>query len=144
DAESKRVRDAYRPFVAHMLRLMGRKDHESAADTILALETRLAQPPTTKADRRDADKTYHKQTQRDLAKLAPEIDRKQYFARISAKDPKAVIAMQPEFLAEVSKVLADTPVEDLKTYLSFHLVNSYAGYLSSRFVRKSFSFYGLV
>lgn len=146
DKESKRVRDAYVPFVERLFKLMGYSKGEAAkaAMTILTIETKLAKASMKKEDRRDADKTYHKKTPKELQTLSPLVDWKRYFALINANKPKAVIVMQPEFIRAVSKVLKETPIEDLKTYFSFHLVNDYAGYLSPAFVRTSFSFYGVV
>lgn len=146
DAESKRVRSAYLLYLPKVLKLIGLKKGEAARATqvIMEIETKLAKASMKKEDRRDAEKTYHKKTPKELQKLAPAVDWYRYFALIGAKTPKAVIAMQPEFLKAVSKIIKETPLEDLKIYFAFHLVNDYAGYLSPAFVRTSFSFYGTV
>ena len=78
-----------------------------------------------------------------LAKLAPTIDWKRYL-KAQGVDVKQLIVMQPDFLKACAKLLAATPIEDLKTYLEWHLVNDFSGLLSNAFVRQSFSFYGTV
>ncbi len=146
DEESSRIRTAYVPHVEKMFRLMGRnaEDAKEAAQTVMSIETALARVSMTKEDRRDADKVYHKKTVAELSKLAKDIDWARFFARIHAGAPKAVIAMQPQFLAAASSMIARTPIEDWKAYLEWHLVGEFAPYLSSRIVAENFAFYGTV
>ncbi len=146
DAESKRVREAYEPYVVRMLGRMGRSRGQARmdADIIVRIETELAKASMSKEDRRDADLVYHKKSRRELAALASAIDWNRYFTKISAGEPKSVIVMQTEFLKRASAMLHEISLDDWKVYLEWHLVNEYAGYLSVSFVRESFSFYGTV
>lgn len=146
DAESVRVRTAYRIHVEKLYRLMGRSaaDARAQADAHLALETELAKASMSKEDRRDPHKTYHKMTLAKLMKTAPGIDWKAFLARIGAKKASSVIVSQPKFLARVSELFAEIPLETWKHYASWHLVNDYSSVLSGRFIRQSFSFYGKV
>jgi putative endopeptidase len=146
DKESKRVRTAYITYVEKFFKLLGKSASEAkrATKTVLAIETKLAEASMSKEERRDADKVYHKKTLSELQKLAPNFNWKQYFAYIGAGTPKAVIVMQPKFFAAVSRLLKEISLEEWKVYFAFHGVNDYAGYLSSTFVRHSFSFYGTV
>lgn len=146
DAESKRVRDAYLPFLEKMFRLIGDTPSiaKANATTVLQLETKLAEGSMTKEDARDAEKIYNKFTLTKLAKLAPSIDWIRYFKNIGAGAPVSVIVMQPEFLKAVSTLIEDVPLSDWKTYLRFHLSSDHAGYLSDAFIKTSFSFYGTV
>ena len=48
----------------------------------------------------------------------------------------------PAYHAEVSKMLAEVPVEQWKSYLRFHLVDGASPYLSDAFVQENFEFYG--
>lgn len=146
DAESVRVRTAYRSHLVAMFRLMGRtvKDAEQAADVVLHVETALARVSMSKEERRDADKTYHKKSMRELQMLASHVDWKEYFARVHAGSPASVIVMQPKFIEAVSSLLKRTSLEDWQTYLEWHLVSGFAPYLSARFVKQHFAFYGVV
>src|SRR6185437_8911543 len=146
DAESKRVRDAYLPYMEgiHTLAGFSAKEAKRRSAVIMDIETRLAKASMNKVDARDADKTYHKKSARDLSKLAPAIDWKRYFARIGRRDILSVIAMQPDFLHGVSRMLEAVAIDDWKTYLEWHLVNDFSGALSPAFVAKNFSFYGTV
>ncbi|HYE23164.1 MAG TPA: M13 family metallopeptidase [Candidatus Paceibacterota bacterium] len=143
--EQKRVREAYVPHIERLLKLAGysKGDASAAATTIMRIETRLAKASMTREDARDSEKTYHKHTLPMLKKLAPSFDWQTYFKTIKA-DVKDVIVMQPDFLKEVDQMMHSVSLEDWKTYLDFHVVNDHAGYLSSRFVKENFAFYGTV
>ncbi len=146
DGESVRVRTAYLPHITSMFKLMGytAKDAKQHADTVFQIETALARVSMTKEERRDADKTYHKKTLSTLKKLAPAISWKNFFEEIGAGMASEVIVMQPKFIAEVAKMLTRIPLSEWKTYLTWHLVNEYAPYLSNRFVNEDFAFSGVV
>jgi putative endopeptidase len=59
---------------------------------------------------------------------------------VSGQD--SAIVANPKFFTEVAKQLKATPVETWKKYLSFHLVNGMASFLSSGFDTTRFNFYG--
>lgn len=144
DAESLRVRSAYEAYVAKLLGHRGMTDAQVRRDTVLRIETALAKASMKKEDLRDPEKVYHKYSLRQLEKLAPAIDWERYLKRVHASKAPYLLVMQPEFFRDLSKLLEDTPLEELKTYLAFHLVNDYAGALSESYAKLRFSFYGKV
>jgi putative endopeptidase len=146
DAESVRVRTAYRTHVANLFKLMGYRpsDAARAGDVLLRVETELAKASMKKEDLRDPEKTYHKLTTAALTKLAPRLRFKTYLDKSGISSLSYVIVMQPEFFKAVDRMLDSVSLEDWKTYLSWHVVNDYAGALSDRFIRENFSFYGKV
>jgi putative endopeptidase len=141
--EQKRVRDAYKAHIVKLLRLAGYGPKEAARmqDAVMAIETKLAKASMAKEDLRDPEKTYHKMPLSKLQKLAPQIDWNKYLKDTAAAKAKQIIVGQPQFFAAVSKLINNTPLEELKTYLTWHLVNNSAGYLSQKFVQQSFDFY---
>ena len=48
---------------------------------------------------------------------------------------------EPKFYAEVEKQLQGNSLQDIQTYLRWHVANASAPYLSSRFVKQDFEFY---
>lgn len=144
DAESVRVRTAYKLHVAGLFRLMGRDKTqvELDAECVLNIETALAKASMKKEDARDADKTYHPHTLAKLSKLAPAFDWSGYLKHSGASHVADVIVMQPEFVTASTKLLRELTLPEVKTYLEWHLVNDFAGLLSEKFVKHSFTFYG--
>lgn len=146
DAESVRVREAYRVHVQKLFRLLGyaAPDAAAARDTVMAIETALAKVSMKKEDLRDPNKTYHRFTAAKLQKLAPAIDWARYLKDSGAAGATPLIVGQPDFFAGIERLLRSLPLEDLTTYLRFHIANDFAGALSEPFIKQSFSFYGTV
>ncbi|MHB0865816.1 MAG: M13 family metallopeptidase [Minisyncoccota bacterium] len=144
DTESLRVRTAYEKHVEAIFLLAGKTKAEAkeARETVMRIETDIAKHSMTKEDLRDVDKTYHKMRRPALARLAPAIDWDSFFRIIGAGDVREVIVMQPEFLTATSAMLEKEPIESWKTYLSWHLVGGTASYLTEKFEKQNFAFYG--
>jgi predicted metalloendopeptidase len=143
DAKLKDIRGKYQAHVEKMLSLGG--DAHAAADAakIVALETELAKVQWTKVDNRDPLKVYNKVEIADLSKLAPDFDWSAYLAGagITGKVDYVIIS-QPSYETAMSKLLAATPIDTWKIYFRWHLLHSYAPYLSKAFVDENFAFYG--
>ncbi len=144
DPESVRVRTAYEKHLEAVFALMGKTETEAEKDrhTVMRIETEIARISMTKEDLRDVDKVYHKMRTTALARLAPHIAWNSYFKIIGAGEIREVIVMQPEFLEAMSAMLAKESLEDWKTYLTWHLVGGAASYLSEKFEKQNFAFYG--
>ena len=144
DAESRRVRTAYEKHLEAIFALMGRTKADAGREReiVMRIETALAKISMRKEDLRDVDKVYHKMNIPAFSRLARNIDWSSYFRIIGAKKAREVIVMQPVFLKAVSAMLAREPIEDWKTYLTWLLVGSSASYLTAKFEKQSFAFYG--
>ncbi|MDO8623779.1 MAG: M13 family metallopeptidase [bacterium] len=144
--EQVRVRTAYVVHVARMFSLLGdgRKKAAHKAGTVLAIETKLAKASMKKEDLRDPHKTYHKMNLSALQKLAKNVSWRNYFTIIGAKLPGGMNVRQPDFMKAVSKLLVKIPAEEWRAYLTWHAMSDASPYLSERYVRASFDFYGKV
>ena len=74
------TREAYKTYVADMLRLAGVKDAAPRAAAIYALEEKIAVAHWPAAERRDADKTYNTMPISALASFAPQFPWNAYLA----------------------------------------------------------------
>lgn len=144
DAESLRVRVAYQKHIEAISVLAGKtlREAKKVREVVMRLETALAHISMTKEDLRDVDKTYHKMNIAALTKLAKHIDWHAFFTISGAGKPKDLIVMQPEFMRAMSAMLVKEPIEDWKMYLSWHLIAGSASYLSEKFEKQNFAFYG--
>ncbi|MBL0046523.1 MAG: M13 family metallopeptidase [Bacteroidetes bacterium] len=144
DPESKSIQDAYLAHVTKMLSLAGEDEKSAAANakSIMKLETELAKASKTRLEQRDPEANYHKMTMDELAKLTPSIDWKAYFASNGFASFTNLVVSQPEFLKVADKLIKSTPLPEMKEYLKWNLINSYADYLSDDFVMQNFDFFG--
>ena len=142
--DSKRIRGQYREHVASMLALLGDSPETAAAgaETVLRIETQLAEASRTPVQRRDREAQYNKKTVAELAALAPNLNWDLYLTTLDANGVEEAVVGQPEFFERASELLHSVPLRDWQTYLRWHLVHSMAPYLSMPFVNENFRFYG--
>lgn len=142
DDKSKMLRDQYVKHVARMFELMGDDAPKAAAaaQTVMALETRLAEASLTRVELRDPQKTYHRMTLAQLRELAPSFDWPAFFKGIGLTQKTDVNVGTPDFFKTVDKMLTDVPAADWQTYLRWHLINNTASTLPAAFVDEDFKF----
>jgi len=142
DEASKKLRDQYVEHVAKMLTLTGEPAQVTAdqAKKILALETKLAEASRTRVQLRDPQKNYNKMPVRQLQDLTPDWNWSNYFKDIDLLQPADVNVRQPEFFKAADQVFKNTPLDDWKAYLRWHLINAAAEELPKDFVDEDFNF----
>jgi putative endopeptidase len=143
DPKSKEIRERYLQHAQKVFELMG-EDAVTAkkdAETVMRMETELAKASMTRVDRRDPYKLKHKMKLSELNELAPNFDWKAYYAVAEYPQFEILNVAAPDFFKEVNAKLAAEPLDNWKTYLRFHVVDSASPYLSSPFVDEGFAFY---
>ena len=143
DAKTKETREHYLLHVQKLFELMGENPvaAKKDAETVMRLETALAKASLTRVERRDPYKLKHKMSPAELNALAPNFDWSTYYATALYPVFQTVNVTSPEFFKEVNSLLANQPLDNWKTYLRFHVVDSASPYLSSAFVDENFEFY---
>ncbi len=143
DDRSQEIRQEYIKHMAAMFELMGDEPAMARknAETVMEIETRLAQNSRNRVQRRNIPALYNKMSLEKLSDICPNFNWEAYMANLSDKDFGEVIVGMPEFFQEVNRVLEDVPLEDWKTYLRWNLINRSAEYLSEDFVNQDFDFY---
>lgn len=143
DAKSEEIRQKYLLHVQKMLELIGdppaTAKHEAA--TIMRIETALAKASLTRVERRDPHKLFHKMDRKQLQELSPDFDWNTYLKDVGLAGVNTFNVTQPEFYKEVDRQLQANTLDNLKTYLRWHVVSANAPYLSSKFVQENFNFY---
>jgi putative endopeptidase len=143
DNSTKKIREEYIVHVTNMFELLNEKPDVAAKDalTVMKIETELAKASFTNIENQDPQKTYNKLTLEGLDKLAPEIGWKEYFKTAGYPGLSEVNIYQPSFFAELSRMMKTVSLDDWKTFMRWHLINSAAPYLSQDFVKENFDFY---
>ena len=143
DPRSTDLRRQYAEHVAKMTQLLGAPaDRASqAAATVVRIETALAKAQLDNVSRRDPANVNHKMTAEQLQALTPSFNWRAYLDGIGAKTVASVNVTQPEFLRAVDALVASTPVDDVRTYLTWQLVRVNAPMLPASFVNENFRFY---
>ncbi len=143
DAKSQEILQKYREHVARMLTLAGESPAGAAADaaTAVSIETELARASLTRVERRNPYNLFHKMTPAQLQALTPSFSWASYLGAERIADTSVVNVTEPKFFQALDTQLRTRPLAAWKAYLRWHLVNSGAEYLSSRFTTADFDFY---
>jgi putative endopeptidase len=146
DERSVKIKMAYTPYVKTIFTLMGTESSvaNKKAQAIVAFEEALAKNSRKLEALRDPYANYNKMSIAELNKLTSAINWQSIIATIGLKKVDTIIVGQPEFLVALNALLKSTDIQTLKDYMSFHLVNDYASYLSAAFANAKFDFYGKV
>jgi putative endopeptidase len=141
--ESAALRDKYVVHVSNMLQLLGGspEDTQAAAESILALETRLAEASLTNVELRDPANYYNIQSVSASDKATPNFSWSAFLDHLGLGALETFSYAHPKFFAEMNTLLAAEPIDVWRDYLRFHLISNLAPYLSSNFVDENFDFY---
>ena len=130
------AREKYKAHVSRMFVLAGAAD---SAETVFALEKRLAEASLDNVALRDPKNTDHPMGFDELQKLAPHFDWATFFEQ--ARLPQGTLNVdEPKFLQAVDRELGQTSLADWRSYLKWQLLAFAAPRLSSPFVEESFAF----
>ena len=143
DAKSKETRQKYLEHVAATFQLAGsdKAIADKAAQTVMKMETALAGESLTKVELRDPYATDHVMNVEEAQKMVPDFEWRRYFAAMNLNPKVAFNVEEPRFLGEVERQVKQTPLEDWKTYLKWHVLRSASPSLSESFVKENFAFY---
>ncbi|MDQ3288505.1 MAG: peptidase [Pseudomonadota bacterium] len=144
DADKKDKLAAYEAHIAKVLELSGVPEADAAtqARDVIAFETRLAKASkSTEELSRDVSLYYNPVSPADADRLTPNFSWTKFFESQGVALPSSFSLAMPGFHTEVSRMLADVPVEQWQTYLRFHTIDGAAPYLSDAFVQQNYEFY---
>jgi putative endopeptidase len=144
DDKSVELRTKYLTHVQKMLQLLGEPAGKAGAHAkaIMLFETDLAKGSLDLVSLRDPQKVYHKMPVSELSSLAPFFDWNKYFKGMGAPALSNLNVESPDFFRQLEALAVHTSLEDLKTYLRWHLVHSEAPLLPAPYVYENFDFYG--
>ena len=136
------IRAKYQAHIAAVLKLAGIADPAGKAARIFALEMKIAQSHVSRADSEDVHKANNPWVRGDFAKRAPGLDWNAYLAAAGLDAQQTFIVWHPSAVIGISALVASQPKDVWKDYLTYHLIDHYAGILPKAFVEEHFAFYG--
>ena len=142
DESSQALRAQYVEHIARMFELAGFEGGSAAADTIMALEMRLAEQHMSKEDARAWDVNYKKVAVENLAEIAPNFNWDGYLYASGLEKLDAVVFLMADYVTALDTIIVDTDLDTWKTYLRWSALNNVAGRLTSEIDAQNFEFYG--
>ncbi|NQY63613.1 MAG: peptidase M13 [Alteromonadaceae bacterium] len=135
------LRAGYIAHIENMFNLAGLKDGKTAAQTIMAIETKLAGFHWTRVQTRDSAKRYNKFDVAKLNTLTDKFNWNKYLAAMGVAAQKDIIINQPDYIEGFGVTFGETSLSDWKTYLTFHSLSNFAPYLTEEIDNENFDFY---
>jgi putative endopeptidase len=141
DDKSKEIRSKYIAHMAKMAELAGLENGQAVADTVMSVETQLAEKQWAKEKLRDPVAGYNKNSSTELAALMPVVDWDRWRKTAMLEKMTDVIVAQPDYLQAVNLMLTEVPLDSWKQYFKWHLITAVASYMSADLDQENFAFY---
>ncbi|PYX59485.1 MAG: M13 family peptidase [Acidobacteria bacterium] len=140
DADKVEKRQILVDCATQLFTLTGQSPQQAAksAQTVLVIETLLAADSMDRTKRRDPKNRDHKMSRDEAAALGPNFYLNRYFTAVGAPRFTQLNVTNPDFFKQVDGVLESEPLDALKTYVSWHVLNAAAPWLSQPFVDANF------
>ncbi|ANT62327.1 hypothetical protein AYJ57_18080 [Salipiger sp. CCB-MM3] len=124
---------AYRTYIQGLLTAAGYAEEDAAriAEVAIGIETRLYAGFLTPAEGKDPTNRYGRLPYDAVQAQVPEFDLGLYLDTVGFERPESFFVYEPRALPALSGVLRETPLDDLKDYISFRLIHNYAPFLTS-------------
>ncbi|NND45289.1 MAG: peptidase M13, partial [Xanthomonadales bacterium] len=137
----KEIREKYLVHLEKMFDLAGLENGAAAAETIMALETRLAAEHMLKEETRNMVALYNKIPLGELPELMPDFAWDEYLEAAQVSFIDGLVVTQLDYTRALNDIITSTPMETWKTYLHWKVLNTAANLLSEDIDRQNFEFY---
>jgi putative endopeptidase len=134
------IRKTYLDHLKKMFELLGYSSTKATttANSIMKIEVELAKASMSKIAQRDPHAIYNIKTLAELNHLTPNFSWNNYFNGMGLSTLKRINVGMPDFFKSLNGLLKTVSLDDWKAYLTWHLLDSFAPYLSKPFVDQNF------
>ncbi|MBA3913789.1 MAG: M13 family metallopeptidase [Acidobacteriales bacterium] len=140
DPKMAEMRQHLADYVTEVFTLTGQSPQQAAesAKTVLRIETELAKASMDRTARRDPKVRDHRFTREEAAALAPQLSLDRYFTDMGAPKFAALNVSNPDFFKQLNGIVDSESLDSLKTYVSWHMLDTASPWLSDPFVQANF------
>jgi endothelin-converting enzyme/putative endopeptidase len=142
DPKMKEMRQHLVEYATQTFTLAGQTPQQAveSAATVLQVETELAKAAMDRTERRKPENRDHKMSRDQAVALGPDFYLNQYFAAVGAPPFTQLNVTNPDFFKKVNGTIESEPLDALKTYVDWHVLNAAAPWLSQPFVEANFKY----
>lgn len=143
DEAKQQIQEQYKIHISEQFQNLGYSNNDSnnAANNIFNTEAKLANASFSPEQLRDVTLTLKKYTIQQIKNALTNINIEEILEELGVNATEVSVD-NIGFLQELDNQLADTPLEIVKQYLTWHLIRQYASSLPSKFEDSWFNFYG--
>ena len=140
EAKFEPIRAKYVEHLTNLFRLAGISDPDARAKRVFDLEKQIAETHWTRVQSRQTEKLYNPKSLAELAQMTPGFDWPTYLEGTGFAGQTRVIVAQPSAVEGSAKIIASTPIDTWKDYLTIRTIRAAAPMLPKAFVDENFSF----
>ena len=126
----------YQAYVATLLKLAHWPD--AAAAAVVDFETKIAEASWTKVQERDPNAMYQPMPRWAVGKFAPSFAWTRFFSAMNVAAVPTIVLGDKTAVADIAGICATTPLDTLKAWAAFHVIDNAAPFLSKPFADASF------
>ena len=143
DDRSKDIRNKYVAHVTRVFNLLGDNPEVAAKNAlvVMSVETALAKASLTRVQKRDPYNLFHKMDGKALRAMTPAFDWDGYLGRLGLAKLDTFNVTEPAFFKAFDAELGSRSLEEIRTYLRWHIAKEASPYLSTAFVNENFEFF---
>ncbi|MCO4822033.1 MAG: M13 family metallopeptidase, partial [Flavobacteriaceae bacterium] len=144
DDKSKERRQQYTDHVSRMLQYIeyNEADAKKAADMILDLETKLAEPRLDKVQSRDVRNFNNPRSLSQLTEMTPSIDWNKFITDYGVtKKLDTIMVVQPKYMKALEEILTSTSIDDIKTIMKWSTLRGTSDWLTTEIEKANWEFY---
>jgi putative endopeptidase len=124
-----------------MMALTGLSELKDASQSILSLETELAEAHLEKEEVRDQLKHYKTISIDSLQSLMPGFNWSVYLKEANIADQDSLGMHMPDYMKDLAHIISSTEIDSWKVYLKWKVINRYASLLNEDLDQQHFEFY---
>jgi endothelin-converting enzyme/putative endopeptidase len=125
-----------------MFKLAGYSEPDARAARVYDLEHAIAQSHVALADEQDVHKANNVWNGPDFATKAPGMNWPEFFRGAGLANIPSFIVWQPSAFTAESALVASQPLQSWQDWLTYHMLEGYAGALPKAFADERFAFFG--
>lgn len=144
DEATINIRNKFSEHITKMFTLCGfsAEEAQKKMQAVVKVETLIAEKSKNNVELRDHGANYHKMTYNELKEQFGSIDWDRFFENAGISGLVQVDVAQPEAIKEVGRIVSELPLDDLKAYMQWSIINSTANELCDEIDAQNFDFYG--
>ncbi len=141
DERSEEIKTKYVEHIGKMFDLAGLPDGTTAATTVMALETTLAEKHLEKEKTRDLVSLYNMLDVATLPDVMPDFNWSGYLKEAGLDKQEKLGVLMIDYTKALNNIITSTDIDNWKTYLKWSVVDAYASRLNAALDQQNFEFY---
>ncbi|MCH5232208.1 MAG: M13 family metallopeptidase [Muribaculaceae bacterium] len=144
--ENKKILEAFEIYVKKIMSLAGYSDTDAQRvwETVIEIETRIAEHKMTREQRRDPSLRHNIFSVDELKETLPFINWERYFEELGLNGIKSLNINSVDYIKFINSYIGQLTDKQLEDFLAYNLITNSSGLMNDEFIDANFELYGKV